>query len=125
MFNRNPIAILFLFIVGATLLAWALHWLIGAVQKRLVRRFWPVAVSAGEQVSLTRLVFDWGCNGLRTAVWTACLLFIINLIPQTRDNFREILDRFAFTQASAIRAEENAVRAKLVRRRFETHARAQ
>jgi moderate conductance mechanosensitive channel len=88
MLNRETLSILLLLIAGASLLAWLLHWVIGISQRRWVR--W---LAVPDRTSLRRLLIDWISNGLRTVVWTSCLLFIIKLIPQTRDDFRDAEER--------------------------------
>jgi moderate conductance mechanosensitive channel len=84
MLNRETIFILLLLIAGVGLLAWLLHLLIGLGQRRWSRWAQP------RETSLRRLLIDWIGNALRTIVWTSYLLFVIKLIPQTRDNFRDI-----------------------------------
>ncbi|NOT63752.1 MAG: mechanosensitive ion channel [Acidobacteria bacterium] len=84
MLNRETLFILSLLIAGAGVLAWLLHWLIGLGQRRWVRRVQP------QETSLRRLLIDWISNALRTLVWTSYLLFVINLIPRVRDNFKDI-----------------------------------
>lgn len=84
MLNRETLSILMLLIAGAGLLAWLLHWLIGISQRR-----WARWLDVPDRTSLRRLLIDWISNALRTIVWTSCLLFIIKLIPQTRDNFSD------------------------------------
>jgi small conductance mechanosensitive channel len=84
MLNRETLFILSLLIAGAIMLAWLLHLLIGLGQRRWLRWMEP------RETSLRRLLIDWIGNALRTIVWTSCLLFVIKLIPQTRDNFKDI-----------------------------------
>ena len=85
MSNRETLFILSLLIAGAGLLAWLLHWLIGLAQRRWVR--W---LEVPDRTSLRRLLIDWISNALRTVGWTSYLLFVIKLIPQVRDNFKDI-----------------------------------
>jgi small conductance mechanosensitive channel len=80
-------------ILGAGLLAWALHWLIGLAQRRLTRWLAPLAMPAGAPPSLKSLVAVWCGNGLRTIVWVLYFYFVINLLPQTRHRFKTLGER--------------------------------
>ncbi len=79
--SKESITIILL-IVGTGLLAWALHWLIGFLQRRATKRG---AISAeaqtSEQPSLNHLLIDWSGNGLRTLVWALYVFFILYLPP--------------------------------------------
>jgi small conductance mechanosensitive channel len=75
-------------LLAALVFCAALHWLIGVVQRRLARRLdLADQQSPGSPPSLKRLLFDWACNALRTAVWFLCFTLIVNLAPQARTGF--------------------------------------
>ncbi len=91
MSNEILLTILLIGLAGA--LAWALHWLIGVVQRRVVRRFVWRATPQGEQPSLRALLIDWCGNAARTAVWVLYALFLVYLLPQTRPHIQTIGER--------------------------------
>lgn len=78
----------------AALVCFAIHWLIGVAQRRLVRRFAPEGQESPEAPpSLRRLLFVWTGNGMRTAVWVLYFLFIVRVLPQTRTQFEDVNSR--------------------------------
>lgn len=99
--SNETVSIILLLIALAGLVAWTLHWLIGVVQRRLVRRIKPVEPSEGTEEthpSLARLFIDWTGNGLRTVIWVLFALFVIQLLPQTRtriETFSASLERLS------------------------------
>jgi small conductance mechanosensitive channel len=68
-------------IAGLGALAWALHWLIGAVQRRARRWFVSAEAQPGEPPALRHLLIDWCGNGLRTLVWALYVLCVLYLPP--------------------------------------------
>jgi small conductance mechanosensitive channel len=88
--NSQTFKIILLLLI-ATLVAAALHWLVGLAQRRLARKL----VSApqpddGSPPSLKRLLLDWSGNGLRTLVWVFYSAFLINVLPQTSARFEGV-----------------------------------
>lgn len=79
--SKEAITINLLLIVGTGALAWALHWLVGFVQRRAQRWFIPAEAQPGEPPSLTQLLIDWCGKGLRTLVWVVYVFFVIHLPP--------------------------------------------
>ena len=82
--SNETVFIILLLIAAAGAFAWALHWLIGVVQRRLVKRLTPAESSEGEHSWLGKLFIDWTGNALRTVVWVLFAFFVIHLLPQTR-----------------------------------------
>jgi small conductance mechanosensitive channel len=85
----------FLLIGIALLLGALLHLLIGVVQRKLAKRLEASEnVVAEGRIPLNRLLFDWGCNALRTVVWILFFMLVVNLVPETKaevDNFGDRL----------------------------------
>lgn len=82
--NGEILKILLLLLVGATVCG-ALHWLIGAAERWLLRRAKVAALPAdSNRPSLRKLFFDWTAYALRTLVWLVYFIFVIHVLPQTR-----------------------------------------
>lgn len=93
-------------LIAAGLVASALlHWLIGVIQRRLVRRFDTSEATAEGRMPLNRLLFDWACNALRTVVWILFFMLVVNLAPETRaevDNIGERLTKLRMRVIAAL-----------------------
>jgi small-conductance mechanosensitive channel len=85
--RNETVSIILLLIALAGGLAWLLHWLIGVVQRRLVRRFVSAEPTEHEQSSLGKLFIEWSGHALRTVNWALLAFFVIHLLPQTRARF--------------------------------------
>jgi moderate conductance mechanosensitive channel len=84
MLNTETLKIALILLAAFGLCA-AVYWLIGALQRRLVRKFIPAeSREAGAPPLLRRLYFDWACNALRTLVWCLFFALLLNVLPQTR-----------------------------------------
>lgn len=90
--SNETVFIILLLIAAAGAFAWALHWLIGVVQRRLVNRFTPAETTEGEHSWLGKLFIDWTGNALRTVIWVLFAFFVIHLLPQTRARLETLTD---------------------------------
>lgn len=91
MSNETLFIILLIVLAGA--LAWALHWFIGVVQRRLVRRFVSLETTPEGPPALRGLLIDWSGNAARTTVWVLYALFLVYLLPQTRPRIQTVSER--------------------------------
>lgn len=97
--NKETLTTILFFIVALAICA-ALHWLIGIAQQRVRRRLTLSAQSSeaaggvdDAPQSVKRLIVDWGANGLRTLIWPLYFVFLVNVLPQTRDEFGHLSGR--------------------------------
>lgn len=97
----NEFLLTILLIVSAGALGGVLHWFIGVVQRRLVRRFARQEVQPNEPPSLRGLLIDWCGNAARTTVWVLYAIFLVYLMPQTRPRIQTVSERLEQMRAHA------------------------
>ena len=82
--------------LAAFVLAWALHLAAGRFRRRALQRLEleTEKAGAGQPPTVRRLVIDWSAKALRTVVWLALLIFILNLLRESgpdRDKLLTVL----------------------------------
>jgi small-conductance mechanosensitive channel len=98
----DPYKIL-LFLVAGGGVCIALHILIGAAKRSLVRRFVPSGKeSADAAPSVKILIFDWTSYALRALVWILYLALLLYLLAKSLKNFQDFSGKLANLQADVI-----------------------
>ncbi|MFN7948129.1 MAG: mechanosensitive ion channel family protein [Blastocatellia bacterium] len=77
--------------LAALVLAWALHLAIGRFRRRALKQFGLEKESTDRAPSVRRLVIDWSAKALRTGVWLALLIFILNLLRESAPDRDKLL----------------------------------
>lgn len=82
--------------LAALVVAWALHLAAGRFRRRALQRLEleTEKVGTGQPPTVRRLVIDWSAKALRTGVWLALLIFILNLLRESgpdRDKLLSVL----------------------------------
>ncbi len=77
----------------------ALHWLIGKVRDKAIRKLDVITTTTEESViqpetSLQKLYAEWIAKGLRTMLWMLFIAFALNLIPTLQDDLLKARDSF-------------------------------
>jgi small-conductance mechanosensitive channel len=92
-----------LFLLAGGVVCIALHILIGAAKRRLVRRFVPAAQENGDAApSVKNLIFDWASYGLRALVWILYSALLLNLLPVSSKDVQDFGGKLAQLQASVV-----------------------
>ncbi|HWQ36088.1 MAG TPA: mechanosensitive ion channel family protein [Blastocatellia bacterium] len=79
--------------LAAVVLAWALHLAAGRFRRWALQRLEleTEKAGAGQTPTVRRLVIDWSAKALRTVVWLALLIFILNLLRESRSDRDKLL----------------------------------
>jgi moderate conductance mechanosensitive channel len=103
MTDPYKIRLFLLFLLAGGVVCIALHILIGAAKRRLVRRFVPAVQENGDAApSVKNLIFDWVSYGLRALVWILYSALLLNLLPVSSKDVQDYGGKLAQLQASVV-----------------------